>query len=196
MYDEILFILLNHHILWYLGTKWKSGFHISHPHLLGVVISGSRHFWVWKIYRCFQPRFCVIPVIKFHSIWFFRNHVKVTLQFPFLTICNGCSINRRLRVQNITQNNIVEQRASVTHVTAKVRPSYRPQRSCGQGNIFTPVCHSVHRGRENPPSPGGRTPLAGRPPLAGRTPPRKETPSPRHTVNERPVRILLECILV
>ena len=23
---------------------------------------------------------------------------------------------------------------------------YRPQRSCGQGNIFTPVCHSVHRG--------------------------------------------------
>ena len=23
---------------------------------------------------------------------------------------------------------------------------YWPQRSCGQGNIFTPVCHSVHRG--------------------------------------------------
>ena len=23
---------------------------------------------------------------------------------------------------------------------------YRPQRSSGQGNIFTPVCHSVHRG--------------------------------------------------
>ena len=23
---------------------------------------------------------------------------------------------------------------------------YRPQRSCGQGNIFTHVCHSVHRG--------------------------------------------------
>ena len=23
---------------------------------------------------------------------------------------------------------------------------YRPQRSCGQGNIFTPVCHSVHGG--------------------------------------------------
>ena len=34
---------------------------------------------------------------------------------------------------------------------------YRPQRSCGQGNIFTPVCHSVHRGvsaRENPPCQG------------------------------------------
>ena len=24
--------------------------------------------------------------------------------------------------------------------------NYRPQRSCGQGNIFTPVCHSVHGG--------------------------------------------------
>ena len=24
--------------------------------------------------------------------------------------------------------------------------SYRPKRSFGQGNIFTPVCHSVHRG--------------------------------------------------
>ena len=23
---------------------------------------------------------------------------------------------------------------------------YWPQRSCGQGNIFTPVCHSVHKG--------------------------------------------------
>ena len=23
---------------------------------------------------------------------------------------------------------------------------YQPQWSCGQGNIFTPVCHSVHRG--------------------------------------------------
>ena len=64
--------------------------------------------------------------------------------------------------------------------------SYRPQRSCGQGNIFTPVCHSVHRGGvclsacwDTPPSrhspPGSRL---------------------RHTVNERPVRILLECILV
>ena len=24
--------------------------------------------------------------------------------------------------------------------------NYRPKRSFGQGNIFTPVCHSVHRG--------------------------------------------------
>ena len=56
--------------------------------------------------------------------------------------------------------------------------NYRPKRSFGQGNIFTPVCHSVHRGgvwQGDPP-----------PRLDGGT----------HTVNDRPVRILLECILV
>ena len=31
-------------------------------------------------------------------------------------------------------------------VTLHFADIYRPQRSCGQGNIFTPVCHSVHRG--------------------------------------------------
>ena len=118
---------------------------------------------------------------------------------------------------------------------------YRPQRSCGQGYVFTRVCDSVHRGvRENPPKQttprAGRTPPGpdhhhpprpGRPsqtrqtpPWAGRTPPRPDhpprpgrhppgqadtplsrTPHPpgsrlQHTVYERPVRILLECILV
>ena len=41
--------------------------------------------------------------------------------------------------------------------------NYRPQRSCGQGNIFTPVCYSVHRGGSPsvhagipPPPPGTR----------------------------------------
>ena len=39
---------------------------------------------------------------------------------------------------------------------------YRPQRSCGQDHIFTPVCHSVHRGGVLSPmggvlSPGGCT---------------------------------------
>ena len=29
---------------------------------------------------------------------------------------------------------------------------YRPQRSCGQGNVFTGVCDSVHRG--GPPEAG------------------------------------------
>ena len=53
-----------------------------------------------------------------------------------------------------------------------------------------PPCQEEPPGRENPPPPGNRPP----PPLPGRTPP----PGSRlqHTVNERPVRILLECILV
>ena len=52
------------------------------------------------------------------------------------------------------------------------------KRSLGQGNIFTPVCHSVHRGeylgryplgRYPPPNryPLGRYPQAGTPPWAG-----------------------------
>ena len=53
---------------------------------------------------------------------------------------------------------------------------YRPQRSCGQGNIFTPVCHSVHRGG----LPGRTPPARENLPLPGRThprtrPPRKQT---------------------
>ena len=56
---------------------------------------------------------------------------------------------------------------------------YRPQRSCGQGNIFTPVCHSfcsqgwgsasVHAGIP--------TPLGADPPGPGR-PPREQTHPP------------------
>ena len=59
---------------------------------------------------------------------------------------------------------------------------YRPQRSCGQGNIFTPVCHSVHRGvssREN--SPAREPPRSARenpPCLPGRTPPRTRQTTP------------------
>ena len=50
----------------------------------------------------------------------------------------------------------------------KVLYHYRPQRSCGQGNIFTPVCHSVHRGGVLP-----QCMLGYQPPLSGsRHPPR------------------------
>ena len=57
-------------------------------------------------------------------------------------------------------------------------------------------------GKENPPPPAGRPPRARRTALPGKeNPPSRETPRarrhpPQHTVNERPVRILLECILV
>ena len=90
------------------------------------------------------------------------------------------------------------------NIFVELRTEYLPTATkFGQDNIFTPVCHSVHRGglwqgepplqgdpppgREAPSQhgdPAGKeTPLVGRPPI-------------RHTVNERPVGILLECILV
>ena len=108
---------------------------------------------------------------------------------------------------------------------------YRPQRSCGQGNVFTGVCHSFCSqeggspenppsrknppGRENPPRPGRTPPDQGEPPRTRENPPDQGEPLPgpgrpplgpgrtpppgrrlQHTVYERPVRILLECILV
>ena len=121
---------------------------------------------------------------------------------------------------------------------------YQPQRSCGQGNIFAPVCHSAHRGwsasvhagipspKQTPweltppwsrhslpprsrhppradtppeqtppgPHPPKQTPPGSRHPPGADTPGADQPPPPgsrlRHTVNERPVRILLECILV
>ena len=105
--------------------------------------------------------------------------------------------------------------------------NYRPQRSCGQGYVFTRVCDSVHRGgvclsacREGSTPREGSPPPEGSPPREGSTPPGKEAPPllpegsttpppgrkhhpssrkeapPQHMVNERLVRILLECILV
>ena len=32
---------------------------------------------------------------------------------------------------------------------------YHPQKKFGQGNVFTPVCHSVHRGRRSAPLHAG-----------------------------------------
>ena len=64
----------------------------------------------------------------------------------------------------------------------------------GQGNIFTSVCLSTGRGGVSASVHAGIYPL-------GADPPGADTPLPpgsrlQHTVNERPVRILLECILV
>ena len=69
-----------------------------------------------------------------------------------------------------------------------------PATKLRQGNVFTPVGHSVHRGVSVPacttghmtggglcPGKGGLSLLLGRPPMYG---------------NERAVRILPECILV
>ena len=83
------------------------------------------------------------------------------------------------------------------------------KRSSGQGNIFAPVCHSVHRGvclsacwdtpqREpplsrRPPSPAKETPCQGDPPAKETPPTTKETP---RRLLLRAIRILVECILV
>ena len=79
---------------------------------------------------------------------------------------------------------------------------YRPQRSCGQGNIFTPVCHSfysqgggsasVHAGilppspRSRPPDadPPGADPPGADPP--GADPPQSRPPWSRHPRDQTP----------
>ena len=94
--------------------------------------------------------------------------------------------------------------AAFTH--DEIQPDlYRPKRSFGQGNIFTSVCHSVHRGGlqifggvSNFSGGGGGADPGGVPLIirggflqifgGGRL--------HRNTVNVRPVHILLECILV
>ena len=55
---------------------------------------------------------------------------------------------------------------------------YRPQGSCGQGNIFTPVCHSVHRGGCLPQCMVGyhHRPLGADPPDQGDPPGTRQTP--------------------
>ena len=76
--------------------------------------------------------------------------------------------------------------------TSKSRPHiYRPQRSCGQGNIFKPVCHSVHRGGlpqcmlgyQHPPDQTHTPPNRQQTPQGSDNPPadtpRDQTPPPR-----------------
>ena len=71
---------------------------------------------------------------------------------------------------------------------------YRPQRSCGQGNIFTPVCHSIHGGvclsacwDTIPPSREGDPPAKETPQEGGTTlPPKKEAPPGKRPPPRRP----------
>ena len=59
---------------------------------------------------------------------------------------------------------------------------YRPQRSCGQGYVFTRVCDSVHGGvSTTPPGPGRPPRDQTDPPWTRQTPPpgTRQTPPPR-----------------
>ena len=81
-------------------------------------------------------------------------------------------------------------RKKIYHLCGICNSDYRPQRSCGQGNIFTPVCHSVHRGGVSAsvhagiPHPPSRHPLEQTPPQS-RHPPRVDTPPSRHPHQSR-----------
>ena len=80
----------------------------------------------------------------------------------------------------------------------RIEYNYRPQRSCGQGNIFTPVCHSVHGGfclsacwdttprTRHPPEQS--TPLEQTPPDQTPCPPWSRHPGSRHPPWSRPPR--------
>ena len=179
----------------------------------------------------------------------------------------SCYLNFTDRRYQVSQlflfgRKITTARSDHFHHTILMTPSYyRPQRSCGQGNIFTPVGHSFcSQGgegeevclsacwdttppdqtppqtrqtsspdqadtpwtRQTPPGPGRHPPRPGRhppdqadtpldqadtpldqtpPPQTRQTPPQTRQTSPpgsrlQHTVYERPVCILLECIHV
>ena len=91
---------------------------------------------------------------------------------------------------------------------------YRPQTKLREGNVLTPVSHSVHRGMGclalglgvytslvTPPDTPWDTYISGHTPWTHPHPPRHTPPTctPGHpliTVNKRVVRILLECFLV
>ena len=124
-----------------------------------------------------------------------------------LTQRQTLSVNKALWTRSKTERQLKE----CSHVTES-RPSPKflsillpAATKLGQGNIFTSVCLSTGGGvclsacwDTHPPR--GRHPPRTRHPLGSQTPPRREqTPLGsrlQHTVNERPVRILLECILV
>ena len=154
------------------------------------------------------------------------GHIELSFFFSF-----------RHLFQNIVSKNTWEPHVLISHIRQRVNKHwsgfncftcksqgkklfYRPQRSCGQGYVFTRVCDSVNREgvclsacwdatplSRHPPE---QTPPTSRqPPPLGADTPRDQPPTPlgpapppphgsrlRHTVNERPVHILLECILV
>ena len=62
-------------------------------------------------------------------------------------------------------------RSRIPGTSAWIRHFYRPQRSCGQGNVFTGVCLSTGWGCLPQCMLGCHTPLDGHPPPGWRTPP-------------------------
>ena len=118
----------------------------------------------------------LIHLKRLHSVKVGSSQAKTTSYPKF---CSVIRIQRALFVVIFTGRNEVVAKVIFLHMS---------------------VIHSVHRGVclsacWDAPAPGTRPPLGTRPPGADTNPP---PPGSRlqHTVYERPVRILLECIVV
>ena len=85
-----------------------------------------------------------------------------------VSCCNSYDILCKIYASNAmyADTNQINLQCGSSYKVLELHDSYWLQRSCGQGNIFTPVCHSVHRGV----SPGSRHPLEHTPPRADTTP--------------------------
>ena len=137
------------------------------------------------------------PLVQFYAVFgkFWPNYRLVPLPSGWRSCCCRCPNSRS---------------TDICQIPCEVLLRFLPAAAkLGQGNVFTGVCDSVsrrvsasvHAGIPTPP-PGADTPRSRHPPgnrHTPPTPPRSRHPPEsrlRHTVNERPVRILLECILV
>ena len=144
---------------------------IDSYHTIGTVNSYFQHYWFgWVIY-------------EFNRLWGAKIRFTVT----------GKKINKWLLVDRLSQfyrftTNTFYSIPTHSIVTAATK--------LGQGNIFTSVC------QEFCPQGGGEGVCLSAcwdtlpPPRQSRQPPPPPGGRLQHTVNEQPVRILLECILL
>ena len=143
------------------------------------------HVWTDSMYKL-----CAIEVLKLNQLRFSRNSPGLSnIQSPRGTVT--LSITAWINLVFI----FVAKRER--EFNQFVLYFYRRQQSCSQGNIFTPVCHSVHGGclpqcmlgYHIPPradTPGSRHPRKqtaprSRHPAGSRHPYRKQTPPPEQT---------------
>ena len=126
------------------------------------------HFWfnegMWECNFCCYLSLVLLNCLSF-VIFFGRLFHSFLFYFQALFISYGPSFKSEFTTdpfENIELYNLLAG-----------NNLYRPQRSCGQGNIFTPVCHSVHRG-VSASVHAGIPPPQSRPPRS--SPPRADTP--------------------
>ena len=72
-----------------------------------------------------------------------NQHPPRSWVFGMQCAVKACNPSTGVAVLKKQTNDLV---TCLSNQMSSSRHIYRPQRSCGQGNIFTPVCHSVHRG--------------------------------------------------